>query len=341
MNRILIVFLAIVFVPVATEAQLVRFDFENYTGLPDGLGQWFKVQDVLNPSANGQASPDYFHVLGTASCDLPETPFAIVPTFSGQAMMGLAVASTKGTNTREYLSLRLPAPLEAGSKYKISIPWTMGSATPVSIAGLTVSDLGVLLSSSMPIQMGVSPISETPQFVFHQEMYSTTWKVATIEFVAQDPAQFITIGLFGSDDNKAITNRGNDNSSLSYYFFDQLAIEKLEDSVSYENPILFSGIIETPKPVQADQMFVPNSFTPNEDGTNDAFMQLDHEVLGWDLKIFNRWGQLIFASNSATQGWTAKEVDKSVNAESFFWTLEYINSNNEKTSQKGNVYLIR
>ncbi len=336
-----IVFFIIFSMPLVFNAQMVRFDFENYTSLPDGLGQWFKTLNVVNPSVNGQASPDYFHALGSASCDLPETPFAIVPAFSGQAMMGLAIASTKGTNTREYLSLRLPEPFLVGAKYKISIPWTMGANTPVSIAGLTVSDLGVLLSADIPFQNGVTPILSTPQFVFHQEFYATTWKVATIEFVAQEASQYITIGLFGSDDNKAINNRGSANSSLSYYFFDQIGIEKTSDSVAFENPVLFSGIVEAVDPVKADLIYVPNSFTPNGDGTNDAFLSLDHEVEGWDLRIFNRWGQLIFESQSSTQGWTASEVSKSVDAESFFWTLEFVAKNNQKVTQKGNVYLIR
>lgn len=339
--RIAIVFVIIFSATIALDAQVVRFDFENYTSLPDGLGQWYRTANVINPSTNGQASPDYFHALGSASCDLPETPFAIVPAFSGQAMMGLAIASTKGTNTREYLSLRLPEPLVIGARYKISMPWTMGTSTPVSIAGLTVSDLGVLLSNEIPIQNGVSPILSTPQFVFRQEFYSTTWKVATIDFVAQEPFQYLTIGLFGSDDNKAINNRGSVNATLSYYFFDQISIEKTAEVADYENPVLFSGIVEAVDPIKADLIYVPNSFTPNGDGTNDAFMALDHEVEGWDLKVFNRWGQLVFESHSAIQGWDAKEVDKLVDAESFFWTLEFISTSNQKVTQKGNVYLIR
>ena len=217
----------------------------------------------------------------------------------------------------------------------------MGATTPVSIAGLTVSDLGVLFSMDIPVQNGVSPIASTPQFIFRQEFYSMTWKVATIEFVAQEPDQYITIGLFGPDDNKAIHNRGSVNSSLSYYFFDQVSIEKTSDSIAYENPVLFSGLVEVIDPVKTDLIYVPNSFTPNGDGTNDTFLALDHEVEGWDLKIFNRWGQLIFESQSSIQGWTASEVSKSVDAESFFWTLEFVAKNDQKVSQKGNVYLIR
>ncbi len=339
--RNLIAFFISISLPFVSQAQVVSFDFEHYTSIPNGLGQWYQVPNVVNPSLNGQANPDYFHALGSASCDLPETPFAIVPAYSGQAMMGLAIASTKGNNTREYLSLQLPEPLLIGAKYKMSLPWTMGVTTPVSIAGLTVSDLGVLLTVDAPVQFGVAPIMSTPQFVFRQEFYSTNWKVATIEFVAQEASRYITIGLFGSDENKGINNRGTSNSSLSYYFFDEINLEKIADSVDYENPILFSGMVEAVDPVKADLIFVPNSFTPNGDGTNDSFLALDRDVEGWDLKIFNRWGQLVFESHSSMQGWEAKEIDKLVDRESFFWTLEFVSTTNEKVTQQGNVYLIR
>ena len=341
MSQIRFLILIVVFTPLMVGAQWAKFDFENYFGLPNGLGQWYNVNGVFNPSNNGLASPDYYHALGSASCDLPETPFAIVPAYSGQGMMGLALASTKGTNTREYLSVQFTEPLTIGAKYKISIPWTSGTPTPVSVSGLTISDLGVLLSSELPQQSGVSPIQLNPQFIFRQELYSTTWREATIEFVAESNDLFMTIGLFGSDDNKAIINRGNANSTMSYYFFDDIRVEKLMDSSDFVNPIINSGIEEVVEAVKADVIYVPNSFTPNEDGTNDAFLALDHEIQGWDLKIFNRWGQLIYHSKSAMQGWTASEVDNAVDAETFFWTLEYVNTKDIKESHRGNVYLIR
>ncbi len=53
------------------------------------------------------------------------------------------------------------------------------------------------------------------------------------------------------------------------------------------------------------QVFVPNSFTPNGDGTNDVFFA---SVAGYDqevqeLLVFDRWGELIYDSQKFSEGW--------------------------------------
>lgn len=51
--------------------------------------------------------------------------------------------------------------------------------------------------------------------------------------------------------------------------------------------------------------YVPNSFSPNNDGINDVFQTytnaIDPEY--YHLMIFNRWGDMIFETNTPDQGW--------------------------------------
>jgi gliding motility-associated-like protein len=52
--------------------------------------------------------------------------------------------------------------------------------------------------------------------------------------------------------------------------------------------------------------YVPNSFTPNGDGTNDIFLPIitsGVDLKGYELSIFNRWGEEVFKTNDITQGW--------------------------------------
>ncbi|MFM7727840.1 MAG: gliding motility-associated C-terminal domain-containing protein, partial [Flavobacteriales bacterium] len=41
-------------------------------------------------------------------------------------------------------------------------------------------------------------------------------------------------------------------------------------------------------------VFIPNCFTPDGDGINDVWSVSGADILGMDLKIFNRWGEVIF-----------------------------------------------
>jgi gliding motility-associated-like protein len=50
-------------------------------------------------------------------------------------------------------------------------------------------------------------------------------------------------------------------------------------------------------------IYVPNSFTPNNDGLNDTFGVSGEAIQKFDMQIYNRWGDLIFESANASQKW--------------------------------------
>ncbi len=50
-------------------------------------------------------------------------------------------------------------------------------------------------------------------------------------------------------------------------------------------------------------VFVPTAFTPNNDGLNDEFLSSTQGVYEFEMKIFNRWGELIFSSDNKDFGW--------------------------------------
>jgi gliding motility-associated-like protein len=55
--------------------------------------------------------------------------------------------------------------------------------------------------------------------------------------------------------------------------------------------------------VECPTLFIPNVFTPNDDGVND-FFRIEGENLGlYEMIIFNRWGDEIYRSNNINRGW--------------------------------------
>lgn len=51
------------------------------------------------------------------------------------------------------------------------------------------------------------------------------------------------------------------------------------------------------------ELYVPNAFSPNEDGENDFFKVYGIEVVNFNLKIFDRWGAFVFESSNIEYGW--------------------------------------
>lgn len=88
--------------------------------------------------------------------------------------------------------------------------------------------------------------------------------------------------------------------------------------------------------------FIPNAFTPNNDGINDVFsiknMNFQRLI---EFRIFNRWGQEIFSTTDARQGWDG--TYKGVPQESGIYKyLIRINTPDGKQKMyKGDISLLR
>jgi len=50
-------------------------------------------------------------------------------------------------------------------------------------------------------------------------------------------------------------------------------------------------------------LYLPNAFTPNNDGVNDVFKAEGVNIRGYQMHIYNRWGQLIFTSDDPQEPW--------------------------------------
>jgi gliding motility-associated-like protein len=58
------------------------------------------------------------------------------------------------------------------------------------------------------------------------------------------------------------------------------------------------------------QLFIPNVFSPNQDGTNDRFRVEYQGAEAFSLQIFDRWGKLMYQQSSATApGWDGQNQE--------------------------------
>ena len=98
-----------------------------------------------------------------------------------------------------------------------------------------------------------------------------------------------------------------------------------------------SNIVEVMPPAN---LYVPNAFTPNGDGTNDTFGAKGDGIIEFNIQIFNRWGELVFESNDITKQWDG--IYKGEKAETGVYAYS-ITATGEKTNQiskSGSVTLI-
>lgn len=88
-------------------------------------------------------------------------------------------------------------------------------------------------------------------------------------------------------------------------------------------------------------LYVPNTFTPNGDGINDFFSIKGKEIKTFKLLIFNRWGQLIFKSESMDDQWDGTHNSRQVLIDTYVWKVEYEDYQKNYKKLIGHVNVIR
>jgi gliding motility-associated-like protein len=82
------------------------------------------------------------------------------------------------------------------------------------------------------------------------------------------------------------------------------------------------------------EIFIPNIFTPQNDGINDVFYIKGIEEGIWELTILNRWGQKIYQTKNYENNWKAENCESGV----YFYVLK---NYEEKIELKGTVRVVK
>jgi gliding motility-associated-like protein len=90
-----------------------------------------------------------------------------------------------------------------------------------------------------------------------------------------------------------------------------------------------------------ENIFIPSAFTPNGDGKNDIWKIRTNVSTSFSVKIYNRWGEMVFESNDIEQGWDGNFHGKKSESGSYAYYLTVNCENQEQYFSKGNITLIR
>jgi gliding motility-associated-like protein len=89
------------------------------------------------------------------------------------------------------------------------------------------------------------------------------------------------------------------------------------------------------------EFFVPNSFTPNDNGINEVFRPIVLNAEKYELRIFNRWGEYIFGSTNPDVGWDGTYEGKPCPLGVYVYQLTIRLKGQKEKVYYGHVNLIR
>ena len=180
------------------------------------------------------------------------------------------------------------AGLCSGTAYEFSV-WAMNLLKPGICTAPLLPDLAISVETKSGqvielVNIGIVPQSATP-----------IWRQYTAVFTAPEVTDGVVVKLINREGGAGC---GND-----------LALDDIQ--------LKQCGAC-SPTP-----LYVPEAFTPNNDGVNDDLAIFLRRAVSFSLIIYNRWGSPVFTSNALDQKWDGTHGNTPCPAGDYTWAINY------------------
>lgn len=110
---------------------------------------------------------------------------------------------------------------------------------------------------------------------------------------------------------------------------------RLDGENCYDSATLYVTVLPN------DTVFIPNAFTPNNDGNNDFFQVYGTTIKTLDLKIFDRWGQLVFHTSDQFNGWDGSYKGQFLMPQVLVYVANITFLDNTQLQKEGSITLLK
>jgi len=151
------------------------------------------------------------------------------------------------------------------------------------------------------------------------------------------PGISILIGTLPVNGYTYVWNTGASNSQILTDPFTRKYSLRADNNGCWKSDEIFVKVLS------ACLIRVPGAFTPNRDGFNDKLGALNADLAkSFSFKVFNRLGQLLFATNDPMAGWDGYYKGGKADIGTYVWILSYIDPWTGKfVEEKGTSILLR
>ncbi|RYE24761.1 MAG: gliding motility-associated C-terminal domain-containing protein, partial [Sphingobacteriales bacterium] len=94
-------------------------------------------------------------------------------------------------------------------------------------------------------------------------------------------------------------------------------------------------------PMNCEVADIPNAFSPNGDGVNDILYVRGANMKTMQLRIYNRWGQVVFETHDASIGWDGRFKGTESPIEAYAFVLSVVFNSGEVFEKQGNITLLK
>ena len=89
------------------------------------------------------------------------------------------------------------------------------------------------------------------------------------------------------------------------------------------------------------RIFIPNAFTPNNDGVNDTYYIISQELNNFTFAVYDRWGNQVFQTNSSNFRWNGERSGTQMPEGTYVYILQAITNEGDTVKRSGQISLVR
>jgi gliding motility-associated-like protein len=213
-------------------------------------------------------------------------------------------------------------------RYRVRMQDHCGNLSPYGNVGTSI-----LLTGTLQFDL--------PVLVWNRYNY---WPNGVKQYVIQireNNQQFKTIGTLVPGDS-IFRDVQPHNDIFNPYCYRVIAIEN--------SSVPDSSISNYACVVIPSRMYIPNSFTPNNDGLNDTFTVSSIAVFNsgaglkgtdFEMLITDRWGAIVFRTNSIYDGWDGRHDGVELPVGVYTYLVKALGMDNVRYNLKGVIHLLR
>jgi len=122
-----------------------------------------------------------------------------------------------------------------------------------------------------------------------------------------------------------------------------VSINTFEDACNVTKTFFVNEVIDNCDPI----IDIPSAFSPNSDGTNDNLVVYGAAIIDFEMRIYNRWGELVYVTddvssiNNPDMGWNGKIGNEDQEMGTYVYQLSATGGSGVTVQLQGNITLVR
>lgn len=88
-------------------------------------------------------------------------------------------------------------------------------------------------------------------------------------------------------------------------------------------------------------IFIPNAFTPNDDGVNDVYYIPDANFIKFDFQVVDRWGNQVFSTKNPSFRWNGDSNGRKLTSGIYVYVLNASTAKVAEVKRSGTITIVR